>query len=70
MCPNQLAGLLRILFAENSSRIKRGLKIVSRPHFSYNFLIKKNYFVILHELVIFHMFTSKVFNNLCFTFHA
>ena len=23
-------------------RIKKGLKLVSRPHFSYNFLLKKN----------------------------
>ena len=39
--------VLRIPFPEDSLKIKQGLEIVSRPHFSYNFLIK-NYFVILH----------------------
>ena len=39
--PNQHAGLLRFLFTENSLKIKKGLELVCRPHFSQNFLIKK-----------------------------
>ena len=30
----------QIPFTENSLKIKKGLKLVSRPHFSDNFLIK------------------------------
>ena len=41
ICPNQHADLLEILFTEDSLKIKKGLELVSRPHFSYNFLIKK-----------------------------
>ena len=38
--PNQHADLLRFLFTEDSLKIKKGLELVSRPHFSYNFFIK------------------------------
>ena len=38
--PNQYAGLLRLLFIEDSIKIKKGLDLVPRPQFSYNFLIK------------------------------
>ena len=31
--PNQLAGFLRFCFTEDSLKIKKGLKLVSRPHF-------------------------------------
>ena len=41
ICPNQHAELLGMLFIEDSLKIKKGLELVSRPHFSYNFLIKK-----------------------------
>ena len=59
--PNQHAGLLRFFFPEHSLKIKKGLEIESRPHFSCNFLIKK--FVVLHKLAKFHyqtVFTSQV----------
>ena len=53
ICPNQHADLLRILFTEDSLKIKKGLELVSRPYFSWNFF-KKFYFVILHKLAKFH----------------
>ena len=34
ICPNQHADLHRILFTEDSLKIKKGLELVSRPHFS------------------------------------
>ena len=37
--PNQLADLLRFLFTEISSKIKKDPELVSRPHFSNNFFI-------------------------------
>ena len=40
ICPNQHRALLRILFTEDSLKIKKGLELVSRPDFSYHFLIK------------------------------
>ena len=40
ICPNQHADLLGILFTD-SLKIEKGLELVYRPHFSYNFLIKK-----------------------------
>ena len=33
---------LRFVFTEDSLKIKKGLELVSKPHFSYNFLIKLN----------------------------
>ena len=39
--PNQRAGLFRFLFIEDSLKTKQSLELVSRPHFSYNFLMKK-----------------------------
>ena len=38
---NQHAGHLRFLFTEDSLKSKQGLELVSRQHFSYNFLKKK-----------------------------
>ena len=40
ICLNQLADLLRFLFSKDSLKIEKGLELVFRPHFSYNFLIK------------------------------
>ena len=40
ICPNQHTDLLRFLFIEDSLKTKKGLELVSRPHFSENFLIK------------------------------
>ena len=38
--PNQHAGFLRLLFTEDSLNIKKGLGLVSRSLFSYDFFIK------------------------------
>ena len=38
--PNQHTDLLRLLFTGDSLKIKKTLKLVSKPHFSYNFLIQ------------------------------
>ena len=40
ICQNYHVYLLRFLYTEDSLKIKKGLELVSRPHFSYNFLIK------------------------------
>ena len=40
LCLNQHADLLRFLFMEDFLKIKMGLELVSRSHFSKNFLIK------------------------------
>ena len=34
ICPNQHANLLKFLFTTDSLKIKKGLELVSRPHFS------------------------------------
>ena len=44
-------------FTDDSLKIKKGLELVSRPHFSYKFFVKKFSFVILHTLVRFHHHT-------------
>ena len=41
ICPNQHADLHRIFFIEGFLKIKKGLELVSRPHFWKNFFIKK-----------------------------
>ena len=51
--PNQHAGLLRFLFTEDTLKIEKGLELVSRPHFSENFMTKF-YLVMLHKLARFH----------------
>ena len=40
ICPNHHADLLGFLFTEDYLKIKKGLEVVFRLHFSYNFLIK------------------------------
>ena len=40
ICPNKLTDLPKFLFTEDSLKIKKGLELVSRSHFSYVFLIK------------------------------
>ena len=37
---NQQVDLLRLIFREDSLKIKKVLELVSRPHFPYNFLIE------------------------------
>ena len=71
--PNQQAGLLTFLFTEDSLKIKKCLELVSRPHFPYNFLIKK---VILKCYINWPNFITrlcllpKLLNKMCFVFHA
>ena len=63
ICPNQDTDLLRFLFKEGSLKIKKGLELVSRPHFSYNFFFKNCSLVMLHKLAKFQhqtVFTSQV----------
>ena len=64
--------VLRIPFPEDSLKIKQGLEIVSRPHFSYNFLIKKLFCnitltgqILSPDCVYFPRYSIK-----CFVFHA
>ena len=54
-----------ILFAEDSLKITKGLELISRPQVSWNFLIKKNYFVILHKLAKFHYQTVPSYSIKC-----
>ena len=72
ICPNQHTDLLIFLFTGGSLKIKRGLELVSRPHF-FHFYDKKFSFVILHKLENFcyqTMFTSKFFGKMCSVFPA
>ena len=60
--PNQHADLLRFLFTKDYLKIKKGLELVSRLHFSGNFFFFF-FFIILHKLTKFHyqtVFTSQV----------
>ena len=41
ICSNQHTDLLRLLFREDSLKIKKGLKLVSRPYFSQNPKLKR-----------------------------
>ena len=62
ICSNQHAGLLRILFIEDSLKTKKGLKLVSRPFF-IEFFDKNFYLVLLHTLAKSNyqtVFTSQV----------
>ena len=61
--PNQHAGLLRFLFTEDSLKTMKGLGLVSRSHFSNNFLHWPN-FVIRMCLLL------QLFSKMRFVFHA
>ena len=64
------AGLHRFLFTEYFLKIKKGLKLRSRTHFSY-FFYENFCFVMLHKLAKFHyqtVFTSQVLNKMRFMF--
>ena len=69
---NRNAGLLRIFFTEDSLKIKKGLELVFRSHFLYNFLIK----IFLSQCYININFITrlcllpKFFSEICFVFHA
>ena len=72
-CPNQHAELLKFLFREYSLIIKKGLELVSRSHFSYNFLIK--IFLLYYHINWSNFITRlcllpQVFSKMCFMFYA
>ena len=60
ICQNQHAHLLRFFFKEDSMKIKKGLELVSRLHFSY-FFDKHFSFVILYKLIKFRYQTVFTF---------
>ena len=63
ICPNQHTDFFRFLFTEDCLKIEKGLELVSGPHFSWTFFLKKFSLVILHKLPKFHyqtVFTSHV----------
>ena len=60
ICQNQHAHLLRLFFKEDSMKIKKGLELVSRLHFSY-FFDKHSSFVILYKLIKFRYQTVFTF---------
>ena len=62
VCPNQHADLLRFLFTYDSSRIEKGVELVSRLQFSNKFLMKLFSYVKLHKLAKFitRVFTLQV----------
>ena len=69
----KLSKFVQILFTEDSLKIKKGLELVSRPHFSYNFLIKNfilQYYINWPNLITGLCLLPKLFNNMCFVFHA
>ena len=62
-CPSQHADFHRILFTEDSLKIKKGFGTSFQPTFLIDFFDKKIHFVILHKLAKFHyqiVFTSQV----------
>ena len=59
--------------AENSLKTIKGLELVFRPYFSYNFLTKKNLFsniAYTGQISLSDCLLSQLFNNMCFVFHA
>ena len=73
ICPNEYADLHRILFTEDSLKTKKDLELISSPHFSQIFLIKKfilYYYINWPNLITRLCFLPKLFNKVCFVFHA
>ena len=68
ICPSQHIDLFRCLFTKNSLKIKNGLEIVFRSHFSLKNL-KNLSFVILPKLEKFH-YEIVLHSKMCFMFHA
>ena len=70
---NQHAHFLRFLFTEDYLQIKRGLKLVSRPHFSQNFSINiflQQYYINWPNFITRPCLLSKLFSKIGFMFHA
>ena len=51
---NSMVTSTESFLAEDSLKTIKGLELVFRPYFSYNFLTRKIYFLILHTLAKFH----------------
>ena len=64
ICPDQHNDPLRFLSADDSFKIKKGLELVPRPHFSYNFSIN------LPSFITRLYFLTKLFSKMCFLFHV
>ena len=64
ICPNQHNDPLRFRSADDSFKIKKGLELVPRPHFSYNFSIN------LPSFITRLYFLTKLFSKMCFLFHV
>ena len=62
--------LLRFLFTEDSLKIKMGLELVSRPYFSYNFLIKNFFYINWSNFITRLCLLPKLFNKMCFVLYA
>ena len=60
--PNQDTELLRFLFTKDYLKTEKGLELVSRPHFSYNFLIKVFFLMFNKQAKLHHqtVFTTQV----------
>ena len=73
ICPNHHTDFLRFLFTEDCLKIKKGLELVSRPHFSQNFLMKKfllKYYMNQPSFITRLCLLAKLFSKMCFVFHA
>ena len=73
ICQNQHAHFLRFLFTEDYLQIKRGLKLVSRPHFSQNFSINIflwQYYINWPNFITRPCLLCKLFSKIGFMFHA
>ena len=72
-CPNHHTDFLRFLFTEDYLKIKIGLELVSRPHFSQNLFIKKfllKYYINQPNFITRLCLLPKLISKMCFVFHA
>ena len=60
----------QIPFTEDSLKIKMGLELVSRPYFSYNFLIKNFFYINWPNFITRLCLLPKLFNKMCFVLYA
>ena len=70
---NRNAVILWFFFTEDSLKIKKGLELLSRSHFSQNFLIKiflLQYYINWPNFITRLCLLPKSFSEICFVFHA
>ena len=73
ICPNQHAELIRLLFKEDSIKIKKGLELVSSSHFALNFVIKSLllwYYINWSNFITKLCLPPNLFSKMCFGLHA